>query len=70
MTEDTKALEDGPALEPTNLLRGLAAVEDVDAAAGVGAMSEDGEDVSNRGKFYAPVIIASSKDMCGYLLGT
>lgn len=54
MTEDAKVLEDGPALEPTNRLRGLAAVEDVVAVAGVGDMSENGKDVSNRGKFYAP----------------
>lgn len=41
MAEDAKALEDGPALEPTNRLRGFAAVEDVVAAAEAGAMSEN-----------------------------
>jgi len=44
MTEDARALEDGPALEPTNRLRGLAAVEDVVTAAGMGAMSENRND--------------------------
>jgi len=38
MTEDAKVLEDGPAFEPTNRLRGLAAVEEF---AEVTTMSEN-----------------------------
>ena len=53
MTEDAKALEDGPAFEPTKRLRGLAAVEDVGIAETV-AMSENGKDVSSRGRIYVP----------------
>ena len=41
MTEDARALEDGPALDPTNRLRGLAAVEEVVAAVEVWAMSKN-----------------------------
>ena len=51
MTEDANALEDGPALEPIKRFRGLAAVEEVAETA---AMSENGKDVSDRGKFWIP----------------
>ena len=51
MTEDARVLEEGPAFEPTKRLRGLAAVEGlVVAVSEVLAMSENGEDVSGRGK--------------------
>ena len=46
MTEDAKVLEDGPTLEPTKRLRGLAAVEEFAETA---AMGENKEDVSSRG---------------------
>jgi len=52
MAEDAKVLEDGPALEPTKRLRGLAAVEEF---AEVAAMSENGEGVSTRGNLSVPV---------------
>ena len=53
MTEDARVLEEGPAFEPTKRLRGLAAVEGLLVAVPeVLAMSENGEDVSGRGKSY------------------
>jgi hypothetical protein len=47
MIEDATVLEDGPAVEPTKRLRGLAAVEGFSATvAETVAMSENGKDVS------------------------
>jgi len=53
MTEDAKVLEDGAAFEPTNRLRGLAAVEEFAEV----TMSENGEGVSARarGNLFVPV---------------
>ena len=48
MTEDAKALEDGPVLEPTNRLRGLATVGGCVVA--VEVMNKSGRDVSGREK--------------------
>ena len=55
MIEDAKVLEDGPALESTNSLCGLAAVGNFAATiVEAVAMSETGKCVSVRGKFYVP----------------
>lgn len=56
MVEDAKALEDGPAFEPTKRLRGLAAVRGfsgtiVEAL----AMGGDTKDVSDRGQLPIPL---------------
>ena len=52
MAEDAKALGDGPAFDPTNRLRGLAAVGEF---AGTAAMRGTGEGVSSRGNSYVLV---------------
>jgi len=55
MLEDANVLEDGPALEPTNRLRGLAAVEDfADTVAEAVGMSDNGKRVGGREKVYVP----------------
>jgi hypothetical protein len=65
MTEDAKALEDGPALEPTKRLRGLAAVE---GFAETAAMSANEEGVSSRGNLCVRVdlILSTAEDGRGH----